>query len=46
MGYPFDRPANAIFSTLEQFVQPNMNVQDIRIRFTGSTVKNPRNQLN
>ncbi|XP_025414834.1 phenoloxidase 1-like [Sipha flava] len=38
MGYPFDRvPRNGVV-TLQQFLTPNMIVQDVRIRFTNRTV--------
>ncbi|XP_077295280.1 phenoloxidase subunit 2-like isoform X2 [Arctopsyche grandis] len=43
MGYPFDRPPNARFTAVEDFLQPNMKLQDIKIRFTDTTVQNPRN---
>lgn len=43
MGYPFDRPPNAQFNAIEDFLQPNMALQDITIRFTDRTVQNPKN---
>ncbi|PSN38098.1 Phenoloxidase subunit 1 [Blattella germanica] len=37
MGYPFDRmPRNGV-NTLQDFLTPNMRVQDVKIRFTGQT---------
>ncbi|XP_063218970.1 phenoloxidase 1-like [Bacillus rossius redtenbacheri] len=38
MGYPFDRQPRDNVSTLQEFVTPNMVVQDVTIRFTGRTV--------
>jgi len=38
MGYPFDRIPRDGVVTLQQFVTPNMAVQDVRIRFTNRTV--------
>ncbi|CAG9765318.1 unnamed protein product [Ceutorhynchus assimilis] len=42
MGYPFDRmPRNGV-GTLQQFLTPNMRVQDVSIRFENRTFR-PRN---
>ncbi|KAG5875029.1 hypothetical protein JTB14_008138 [Gonioctena quinquepunctata] len=39
MGYPFDRrPLKEGVDKLEQFLTPNMGVQDVNIRFTKGTV--------
>lgn len=38
MGYPFDRPPRDGVVTLQQFLTPNMAVQDVRIRFSNRTV--------
>lgn len=38
MGFPFDRePRNGV-NTLTEFLTPNMNVQDVAIRFNDRTV--------
>ncbi|KAK7595545.1 hypothetical protein V9T40_013372 [Parthenolecanium corni] len=37
MGFPFDRTARTGVVTLNQFLTPNMKVQDIRIRFSERT---------
>lgn len=42
MGYPFDRqPRNGV-DTLQQFLTPNMAVQDVSIRFTDRIVARPQ----
>ncbi|XP_050442444.1 phenoloxidase 2-like [Adelges cooleyi] len=38
MGYPFDRPPRDGVVTLQQFLTPNMTVQDVTIRFTDRVV--------
>ncbi|KAG5864954.1 hypothetical protein JTB14_018716 [Gonioctena quinquepunctata] len=38
MGYPFDRQPRDGVDTLQQFLTPNMRVQDVNIRFTNRTV--------
>lgn len=38
MGYPFDRTPREGVVTLQQFLTPNMVVQDVRIRFSNRTV--------
>lgn len=43
MGYPFDRMGRTGVETLEEFLTPNMAIQDVTIRFSGQTVLNPRN---
>lgn len=43
MGYPFDRPPNAQFNNIQDFLQSNMALQEIKIRFQDRTVQNPRN---
>nr|ABC59699.2 prophenoloxidase [Ostrinia furnacalis] len=43
MGFPFDRPSNTATS-IEDFIQPNMFLQDINIRLQSTPiVPNPRN---
>ncbi|KAL0818190.1 hypothetical protein ABMA28_008700 [Loxostege sticticalis] len=43
MGFPFDRPSNTA-TNIEDFIQPNMFLQDITIRLQSSPiVPNPRN---
>lgn len=42
MGYPFDREPREGVDTLQQFLTPNMRVQDCTIRFENRTFK-PRN---
>lgn len=44
MGYPFDRPSRDGVVTLQQFLTPNMVVQDVKIRFTNRTVPQFQNQ--
>ncbi|KAL1131636.1 hypothetical protein AAG570_011249 [Ranatra chinensis] len=39
MGYPFDRLPRDGVDTLNQFLTPNMRVQDINIEFTNRTVR-------
>lgn len=39
MGYPFDRQPRAGVDTLQQFLTPNMMVQDCTITFINKTVK-------
>lgn len=43
MGYPFDRMPRDGVDTLEDFLTPNMRVQNVTIRFTNRTVR-PRTQ--
>lgn len=43
MGYPFDRVPRDGVSTLQEFLTPNMRVQDVDIVFTGRTLR-PRAQ--
>ncbi|KAJ3665818.1 hypothetical protein Zmor_001289 [Zophobas morio] len=45
MGYPFDRQPRQGVDTLQQFLTPNMRVQDVNIKFTNRVVK-PRNRNN
>lgn len=42
MGYPFDRMPRDGVRTLQQFITPNMLVQDVTIRFNDRTIKRPR----
>ncbi|KAB0791115.1 hypothetical protein PPYR_02915 [Photinus pyralis] len=42
MGYPFDRSPRDGVSTLQQFLTPNMRVQNVTIRFTNRTLRKPR----
>lgn len=42
MGYPFDRPSSAA-SNIEDFIMPNMGLQDITIKLSDVTEQNPRN---
>lgn len=37
MGYPFDRVPRSGVNTLQDFLTPNMFVQNVRIKFTGQT---------
>lgn len=39
MGYPFDRMPRDGVDTLQQFLTPNMRVQDVRIQFFDRTVR-------
>ncbi|KAG5883340.1 hypothetical protein JTB14_033784 [Gonioctena quinquepunctata] len=39
MGYPFDRQPRDGVDTLQQFLTPNMRVQDVTIKFTNRTFK-------
>ena len=39
MGYPFDRAPRDGVDTLQQFLTPNMRVQDVTIRFENRTFK-------
>lgn len=39
MGYPFDRMPRDGVDTLQQFLTPNMRVQDVTIRFNNRTVR-------
>uniref|UniRef100_A0A6P7H8I8 Phenoloxidase 1-like n=1 Tax=Diabrotica virgifera virgifera TaxID=50390 RepID=A0A6P7H8I8_DIAVI len=39
MGYPFDRQPRVGVDTLQQFLTPNMRVQDISIRFNNRSVQ-------
>lgn len=41
MGFPFDRLPRAGAVTLNQFLTPNMRVQDVQIRFTDRIVNGP-----
>lgn len=41
MGFPFDRLPRAGAPTLNQFLTPNMRVQDVQIRFTDRIVNGP-----
>lgn len=45
MGFPFDRPSRNVDS-IEQFILPNMRLQDITIKLQNITEKNPRNPRN
>uniref|UniRef100_A0A481MQH0 Phenoloxidase n=1 Tax=Nipponaphis monzeni TaxID=196483 RepID=A0A481MQH0_9HEMI len=38
MGYPFDRPARDGVATVQEFLTPNMTVQDVKIRHNDITV--------
>ncbi|KAL0818173.1 hypothetical protein ABMA28_008687 [Loxostege sticticalis] len=42
MGFPFDRPSNTA-NNIEDFIQPNMFLRDVTIRFANVTEPNPRN---
>jgi len=42
MGYPFDRPS-ATATAIEDFITPNMKLQDITIRLQNVTEPNPKN---
>lgn len=42
MGFPFDRPSSTATS-IEDFILPNMGLQDITIRLNNQTIPNPRN---
>ncbi|XP_049822106.1 phenoloxidase 1-like [Aethina tumida] len=44
MGYPFDRLPRPGVDTLQQFLTPNMRVQDISIKFENRTFKPRSNQ--
>lgn len=39
MGYPFDRLPRSGVDTLEEFLTPNMRVQDVTIRFHDRIVR-------
>ncbi|XP_045478278.1 phenoloxidase 1-like isoform X2 [Harmonia axyridis] len=45
MGYPFDREPRAGVNTLQQFLTPNMRVQDVSIKFSNRTLR-PRTNMN
>jgi len=45
MGYPFDRTPRDGVVTLQQFLTPNMAVQDVRIRFSNRTVAPLQNRV-
>jgi len=45
MGYPFDRTPRDGVVTLQQFLTPNMTVQDVRIRFSNRTVAPLQNRI-
>ncbi|KAL3272976.1 hypothetical protein HHI36_014433 [Cryptolaemus montrouzieri] len=45
MGYPFDRTPRAGVRTLQEFLTPNMRVQDVSIHFSNRTVR-PRGNNN
>lgn len=38
MGYPFDRQPRDGVNTLQEFLTPNMAIQDVSIKFTERTV--------
>ncbi|KAL4711933.1 hypothetical protein ACJJTC_006102 [Scirpophaga incertulas] len=42
MGFPFDRPSRSV-TNIEDFILPNMALQDISIRLQNVTEPNPRN---
>ncbi|CAH0402813.1 unnamed protein product [Chilo suppressalis] len=42
MGFPFDRPSRTV-TNIENFIQPNMALQDITVRLQNVTEPNPRN---
>lgn len=42
MGFPFDRPSSTA-TNIEDFILPNMGLQDITIRLTNQVEQNPRN---
>ncbi|XP_021182404.1 phenoloxidase 1 [Helicoverpa armigera] len=42
MGFPFDRPSSTA-TNIEDFILPNMGLQDITIRLSNTTEPNPRN---
>lgn len=44
MGYPFDRPPRENVATLQQFLTPNMVVQDVKIRFSNRLVQKIQHQ--
>ncbi|KAJ3650840.1 hypothetical protein Zmor_016918 [Zophobas morio] len=39
MGYPFDRMPRTGVDTLQQFLTPNMRVQDVTVKFSNRTVR-------
>lgn len=39
MGYPFDRMPRTGVNTLQEFLTPNMRVQDVSIKFSDKVVK-------
>lgn len=45
MGYPFDRMPRDGVDTLQQFLTPNMRVQDVVIKFNNRIIK-PGNRKN
>ncbi|XP_050531052.1 phenoloxidase 1-like [Daktulosphaira vitifoliae] len=44
MGFPFDRVGRDAIATLQQFLTPNMAIQDVRIFFTNRTQVNQSNR--
>ncbi|GLV34926.1 Prophenoloxidase 2 [Carabus blaptoides fortunei] len=42
MGFPFDRMPPQGVDTLQQYLLPNMRVQDVTIKFTAKTVQGPK----
>ncbi|KAF5280175.1 hypothetical protein FQR65_LT15038 [Abscondita terminalis] len=42
MGYPFDRLPRDGVSTLQQFLTPNMRVQDVNIKFNNRILRRPK----
>nr|AAC34256.1 prophenoloxidase [Hyphantria cunea] len=44
MGFPFDRPSTTA-ANIEDFILPNMGLQDITIRLRNETIPNPRNPV-
>lgn len=46
MGYPFDRLPNDNIGTVDDFLTPNMVLKDVTIKFSNTTVLNPRNPRN
>lgn len=49
MGFPFDRRSRAIpnkrVASLNDFITPNMKVQNVSIRFTKSNIKCPKDSV-
>jgi len=46
MGFPFDRMPRDGVRTLQQFLTPNMKVQDVSIKFNDRTIRRPNKNNN